>query len=706
MEPSPENLKVAVRVRPLLSIDRSQDTIVYFGENEEIRVSDGEHYISSTYNKIFRPEASQDEIFDFVSPALGQTIKGFNCTIFAYGQTGSGKTYTMFGADWEMNNPAAQIYYENGAQMRRKSQLESIDHPLDNPIKQGIIPKSIAMLFQNTQEKEITYYSSFLQIYNEKIYDLLQDPRRDKALNIRESKMYGIYVEGLAEFVVENAEDCFMLLAKGDRNRAVRQTRFNHHSSRSHTIFQLLLERDKANKRGVLKKGKLNFCDLAGSEKYDKENTMAHEHVQELTKINKSLSALGKVIFCLGTGNATHIPYRDSKLTRLLQDSLGVSTRTILIATVSPSAGYAEETISTLKFADRAKQVMVKIKKNEISATNDELVLKLQREIQHLKSILNLKRKGGLEELNKEIWELREENQKLKKITNTYTIEEVEKLKVENKKLRLELQHNGLANDVEMTYQDSDINSPIYDTQESNQHRRDETPNSQKMRKYSDFSPNVTGAISPSSVGHSRKAVCSQCGQFPPCEHIPGSQYKRSPPSSYYSTYRSTTNSLESRISKQHSLPKKLNIRYKMHGYAVEDNGVDEEIKEQETRQKELKQIRARLGQLAQIESFRKQKFKAELEKLEEEKRKEDEELRKRQAEEAKKRKLLNEQKKLVNTYKEAKKFQLEEENKKMQRFKQEAEMKRKKKTEEQKKMIEEYHAKKRDVMRELEEYV
>jgi Kinesin-like protein len=195
------------------------------------------------------------------------------------------------------------------------------------------------------------------------LYDLLQDPERNKNLRIRENKLYGIFVEGLAEFIVENIQDCFLLLSRGETNRAVRQTRFNHQSSRSHTIFQLLIESDKANKRGVLKKAKINFCDLAGSEKYDKDNKMVSEYVKELTQINKSLSTLGKVISALGKGINNHVPYRDSKLTRLLQDSLGVNTRTILIATISPAPQYVEESISTLKFADRAKQILVKLKK-------------------------------------------------------------------------------------------------------------------------------------------------------------------------------------------------------------------------------------------------------------------------------------------------------------------------------------------------------
>ena len=296
-------------------------------------------------------------------------------------------------------------------------------------------------MFAISQGKPLTFYCSFLQIYNEKIYDLLQNPTRDKPLAIREEKDNGIFVENLAEYVVERAEDCMYLLKQGDKNRVVRQTRFNHHSSRSHTIFQLLIEGDKANKRGALKRAKMNLCDLAGSEKFDKEGRMLKDHIQEMNNINKSLTTLGKVISALGANAFGHIPYRESKLTRILQDSLAVNTRTILIATISPATVYIEETINTLKFADRAKQVMVKVRKNEISATNDMLVAKLQREIQHLKSLLSLNRKGGLQDISQQLLQLKEENERLKRITKNLTIEEVESLKQENKKLRIELQN-------------------------------------------------------------------------------------------------------------------------------------------------------------------------------------------------------------------------------------------------------------------------
>ena len=181
--------------------------------------------------------------------------------------------------------------------------------------------------------------------------------------------------------------DCFTLLKRGECNRITRATRANIASSRSHTIFQLLIETDNVDQRGYFKHGKLNLCDLAGSEKLGKEDIggkLSEKHFSELKTINLSLTTLGKVISALSkksavTGNNgnVHIPYRDSKLTRFLQDSLGGHTRTVLIATISPNAECSDESLSTLKFADRAKSVMVKVKANEVNASDDALVAKL-----------------------------------------------------------------------------------------------------------------------------------------------------------------------------------------------------------------------------------------------------------------------------------------------------------------------------------------
>lgn len=163
-------------------------------------------------------------------------------------------------------------------------------------------------------------------------------------------------------------------------------------SSRSHSIFQLLIESDQADARGMLKRAKLNLCDLAGSEKiHNLEQVDSQIHFNEMKTINLSLTTLGKVISSLSKGGRSllnHVPYRDSKLTRILQDSLGGNTRTVLIATISPIVDNIEESISTLKFADRAKKVLATVKANEINAADDVLVQKLQKEVQHLRDVL------------------------------------------------------------------------------------------------------------------------------------------------------------------------------------------------------------------------------------------------------------------------------------------------------------------------------
>ena len=166
---------------------------------------------------------------------------------------------------------------------------------------------------------------------------------------------------------------------------------------------------------------------------------MTGDHFKELKQINLSLSSLGKVISALAQGKKQeHIPYRESKITRLLQDSLGGNTRTTLIATVNSRANYINETISTLKFADRAKQIMVKVQANAVSAADDALVIKLQKEVQHLKDILNLNRKGGALDFQQQMLALKEENSKLKNMAGKVAM--VEQLKHENKALRIELQ--------------------------------------------------------------------------------------------------------------------------------------------------------------------------------------------------------------------------------------------------------------------------
>ena len=663
--------------------------------------------LKSCYDVIFPCDCSQKEVFDFVQPSVSKVSHGFNCTILAYGQTGSGKTFTMFGAQWENNNPAPQVYYENRIPRPVKSQTRI------NLSKGGIIPNSILHLFQSLDSsKPVTIFCSFLQIYNEKIFDLLQNPTRDKPLNVREERENGVCVENLAEYGVESIEDCIYLLRQGDRNRVVRQTKFNHHSSRSHTIFQLLVEGDKANKRGVIKRAKLNLCDLAGSEKFDKEGLMIKDHIQEMNSINKSLTILGKVISALGGSSSGHIPYRESKLTRILQDSLGVTTRTILIVTISPASNYIEETINTLKFADRAKQVMVKIKKNEISATNDLLVTKLQKEIQHLRSILSLNRKGGLEDLSHQMLALKEENERLKQMTKNLTVEEVETLKQENKKLRLELQSLRVNRDTEDSFF-------LTESKPSTSSKTTKVPSARDILASIDPGSNIQSTLEmwkkremEDAVSHLKAKItnegrCPVCTLKVPCRHFSSSEAlpRVVTPTRNVSLppcpRKNNENLLKEPELRNISIEssKKLSFRTRIKNSYNEESASAAELKEQKTKKIKLKETEARLIKLSELEVYREEKLKKELEKLEMEKEKQEEDAIREQIKEMNRRMHVEAQKKILLEFqkgKEAEMRQVKSRMKKEQDLKAKQEAKKMKYVEEQRRKIAEYQAKKK----------
>lgn len=244
---------------------------------------------------MFSPDCRQSDVYNFVAPAIDGVLKGLNSTIFAYGQTGSGKTYTMFGKEWDTKvKTLAKKMLEclkNGEQYQGDEMLDDL----------GIIPRSVQEVFyycasQPIDSSNIKIYLSFLQIYNEKIYDLLQDADSKSPLQIREDKINGIYVEGLSEYLVANSLDAYALLKRGEKNRIIRQTKGNIESSRSHSIFQLYIEYDDTKQQKIYKT-KLNFCDLAGSEKISIEENLEANHLRELKSINLSLATLGKVIY-------------------------------------------------------------------------------------------------------------------------------------------------------------------------------------------------------------------------------------------------------------------------------------------------------------------------------------------------------------------------------------------------------------------------
>ncbi len=352
---------------------------------------------------------------------------GVNSTIFAYGQTGSGKTHSIFGP-----------FFDSGSEVLEPATIHTAP-------ERGVIPRFLAKLFATAggSRDRFTFYVSLMQIYNERLFDLLQDEEAKRPLNIREDS-HGVFVEGISEYVVESAEDAIALVLRGNKSRKTRQTRMNMKSSRSHTIMQILVESNVVNAKGYLSKGKVNICDLAGSEKIKVcEAALENDHLEELKRINHSLSTLGKVIACLSGGKTgVHVPYREAKLTRLLQDSLGVNTRTYLIATVSPGMDCVEETISTLKFASCARKVQICVKSNGINATDQFILRRLKQEVEFLKALLY---KGNhpksLQEMHQQLLSLQAENAQLKSAT---TFEEIEGLRQENKQLRLELQkHSG-----------------------------------------------------------------------------------------------------------------------------------------------------------------------------------------------------------------------------------------------------------------------
>lgn len=213
-------------------------------------------------------------------------------------------------------------------------------------------------MFDERYRNKVDFSLSFFQIYNECIYDLLADPKLTKSLKIRES-IEGNVIENLSECPIENEDECFELLAKGDYNRKFRETSFNEASSRSHCIVQIVVDNDQTSIKGILTKGKLLFCDLGGCEKHQNDIGVEKAQLKEQNNINTSLCALRAVIKMLGSNPSKYIPYRNSKLTRILEHNLGKGTRTVLIATISPFTNLQHEIASTLEFAKTSRSIKI-----------------------------------------------------------------------------------------------------------------------------------------------------------------------------------------------------------------------------------------------------------------------------------------------------------------------------------------------------------
>ncbi|XP_022897116.1 kinesin-like protein KIN-12F isoform X3 [Olea europaea var. sylvestris] len=367
------NIQVLIRVRPLNNMEKStygysrclkQETaqcITWIGQPETPFMFD--HVACETIE--------QETLFRMAGlPMVENCLSGYNSCMFAYGQTGSGKTYTMLGGIEELEvNPSPN---------------------------RGMTPRIFEFLFARIRAEEeirrderLIYNCkcSFLEIYNEQISDLL-DPSSTN-LMLREDIKKGVYVENLSEFEVQTVGDILQLLSQGSANRKVAATNMNRESSRSHSVFTCVIEsRWEKDSTTNFRFARLNLVDLAGSER-QKTSGAEGERLKEAANINKSLSTLGHVIMVLvdvAHGRPRHIPYRDSRLTFLLQDSLGGNSKTMIIANVSPSICCASETLNTLKFAQRAKLIQNNAVINEDSSRD---VVSLQHQIRLLKEELS-----------------------------------------------------------------------------------------------------------------------------------------------------------------------------------------------------------------------------------------------------------------------------------------------------------------------------
>ncbi|XP_021106176.1 chromosome-associated kinesin KIF4A isoform X4 [Heterocephalus glaber] len=394
-------VRVALRCRPLVPKEISEGCQMCLsfvpGEPQVVVGNDK----SFTYDFVFDPSTEQEEVFNTaVAPLIKGIFKGYNATVLAYGQTGSGKTYSMGGA-----YSAEQ----------------------ENEPTVGVIPRVIQLLFKEIDKKsdfEFTLKVSYLEIYNEEILDLLC-PSREKAcqINIREDPKEGIKIIGLTEKNVLVALDTVSCLEQGNNCRTVASTAMNSQSSRSHAIFTISIEQRKKNDKNSSFRSKLHLVDLAGSER-QKKTKAEGDRLKEGININRGLLCLGNVISALGDDKKCgFVPYRDSKLTRLLQDSLGGNSHTLMIACVSPADSNLEETLNTLRYADRARKIKNKpvvnfdpqtAELNHLKQQVQQLqVLLLQAHGGTLPRSINVEPSENLQSLMEKNQSLVEENEKL-----------------------------------------------------------------------------------------------------------------------------------------------------------------------------------------------------------------------------------------------------------------------------------------------------
>ena len=372
MSETESQIRVVIRTRPtqafasknisISSIDNKINITIPRNEAKGIINNQKENW-SFQFDKILH-NVAQEEVFEYVKSVISASTNGFNGTVFAYGPTGSGKTFTISGSSSNFNY-------------------------------RGIIPRSITRLFQELGGK-IDYESkvsiSYLEIYNEIIFDLLSPlpPNEQKGeINFQEDAKGNVVVKGLTKHTVSNEEEAFNLLFEGESNRTVSEHQLNKGSTRSHCIFTISIEmKSKVESSEKVLTSKLNFVDLAGSERV-KETGSSGIALKEAAYINKSLTFLEQVVVALTdkTKRKEYVPYRQSKLTHILKDAIGGNCKTIMIATIWPEEQFLLDTLSTLNFAKRMKNVVNDLSVN-IMLDKNAYVKKLSKEIKELKKEL------------------------------------------------------------------------------------------------------------------------------------------------------------------------------------------------------------------------------------------------------------------------------------------------------------------------------
>lgn len=373
---STSNVRVAVRVRPLCASEEERgdkEIIEYPGQGSIWVDIDSSTTKPFTFNTIFDDRASQNQVFEEcgIRDLIEKALDGFSCTVFAFGQTGSGKTHTITG-------PVDQ----------------NVEDMLGNNELPGLVPRSIHYMYEAISKRPTLDYrikASFLEVYNEKVKDLLNPSNAYDTLPVRWSGKKGFYVDNLFTMECECLEDLMSILIEGSLYKQVGMHAMNDHSSRSHSILTVYVDceeefdSDEESALPIVKHGKISFVDLAGSERV-KETKSTGESLAESNNINKSLLTLGNCISALGDPKkkGNHIPYRESKLTKLLADSLGGDGFTLMIACISPSSYVLQDTMNTLRYANRAKNIKNKpIVKMD---PREQVFQRIKRELKLLKA--------------------------------------------------------------------------------------------------------------------------------------------------------------------------------------------------------------------------------------------------------------------------------------------------------------------------------